>query len=91
MSGRINSPARAPLDRSPSKRQSSKPPYNLHQAFGAPSRLGGFMVDDDTILYAVGRHIVTRNLESNAMNFVQDAPAGVEYAGRKAQLGGQVP
>ena len=77
MSGRINSPARAPLDRSPSKRQSSKPPYNVHQAFGAPSRLGGFMVDDDTILYAVGRHIVTRNLESNAMTFVQDAPAGV--------------
>lgn len=76
-SGRVSSPARAPLERSTSKRQSSKPPYYLHQAFGAPSRLGGFVIDDDTILYAVGRHIVMRNLETNAMNFVQDAPAGV--------------
>ena len=34
-------------------------------------------MDDDTILYAVGRHMVLRKLESGAMTFVHEAPAGV--------------
>jgi hypothetical protein len=54
-----------------------RPPYSLHHAFGAPAKLGGFLMDGDTILYAVGRHIVLRKLESGAMTFVHEAPAGV--------------
>ena len=54
-----------------------RPPYFLHHAFGAPAELGGFLMDGDTILYAVGRHIVLRKLESGAMTFVHEAPAGV--------------
>ena len=58
-------------------RTNRKPPYFLHHAFGAPAELGGFLMDDDTILYAVGRHVVLRKLESSAMTFVNEAPAGV--------------
>ena len=60
-----------------STRANKRPPYFLHHAFGAPAELGGFLMDDDTILYAVGRHMVLRKLESGAMTFVHEAPAGV--------------
>ena len=58
-------------------RTNKRPPYFLHHAFGAPAELGGFLMDGDTILYAVGRHLVLRKLESSAMTFVHEAPAGV--------------
>ena len=34
-------------------------------------------MDDNTLLFAVGRHIVTRRLDSCRMTFVQAAPAAV--------------
>ena len=66
-----------PDSRGQPRKPSARPPYALHQAFGAPSELGGFLIDDETILYAVGRHVVTRGLESRAMTFVHESPANV--------------